>query len=422
MGEARFKEDVKTSLTIPDIPCASVDDFGKDNIPTIDEMLELWETSREWLRLRGIQLYGLQPELEMDVSRVWHTPLMSTAAALPYARCIWDEGISPRTFRTKTRLACGQDIFGRDIMLKLVDNDSSQHRIFQTLPQQKSLFTDMRTFPGVLPPIAIIDTPHKYSIVTMPLWGTPLYITDMQDVRQVLTFIRCLLEGLSFLHANRIAHRDICESNMVVNCYRPDRDVQQFRNNLCEHRGGFDVVYAFMDYDQSIQLPPDVSVKDCRRPSDEACMGSDLYKPEDVCLGEPQYNPFAFDVAMLGNLFRVHLSGAVSMVPALPALFDGMTTHVVTPRFSAQEALDFFMGNIESLSQDVLDAPVTLRIDYETMFDPEVYWSKLAPHLQADWSRFRMPPLPRSWHVLNWLIQVPGSGSIIYFVRRALQI
>ncbi len=53
-------------------------------------------------------------------------------------------------------------------MLKLVDNDSSQHRIFQTLLQHKSLFTNLRTFPGVLPPIGIIDTPYKYSIVTMP--------------------------------------------------------------------------------------------------------------------------------------------------------------------------------------------------------------------------------------------------------------
>lgn len=53
-------------------------------------------------------------------------------------------------------------------MLKLVDNDSSQYRIFQTLLKHKSLFTNLHTFPGVLPPVAIIDTPHGYSIVTMP--------------------------------------------------------------------------------------------------------------------------------------------------------------------------------------------------------------------------------------------------------------
>ena len=66
-------------------------------------------------------------------------------------------------------IACGQDTTGRDIVLKVVDNDSQQHRIYQNLLKHESLFTDPRTFPGVLPPIAIINTPHRYSIVTMPL-------------------------------------------------------------------------------------------------------------------------------------------------------------------------------------------------------------------------------------------------------------
>ncbi len=112
---------------------------------------------------------------------------------------------------------------------------------------------------------------------------------------------------------------------MVVNCYRLDYDIQQFRDNLREHRNGADVVYAFMDYDQSIQLPLDVSVKECRRSSDEACMGSHLYKPEDVCLGEPEYNPFAFDVAMLGNMFRAHLSVRPCFFRANPRLTPPLT-------------------------------------------------------------------------------------------------
>ena len=53
------------------------------------------------------------------------------------------------------------------------------------------------------------------------------------------------------------------------------------------------------------------------------------------------------------------------MVPALPALFDGMT--VLSRRFTAQEALEFFKANIESQPEDVLDAQVTLQIDYETV-------------------------------------------------------
>ena len=72
-----------------------------------------------------------------------------------------------------------------------------------------------------------------------------------------------------------------------------------------------------MDYDQSIQLHFDVSVKDCRRPSNEAQMGWDLYKLLDVWLGESQYNPFAFDVGTLGNLFRVHFWVRTSLFHAV---------------------------------------------------------------------------------------------------------
>ncbi|PIL33380.1 hypothetical protein GSI_04000 [Ganoderma sinense ZZ0214-1] len=415
MVEPLLNKDANITPTIPDIPCAAEGLDGEDGLSP-GEMMQFWVAAKDWLLLRGVQLYDLEPPPGW-ATRLWHSPVRSTLAALPYAHCIWHEGISSKNFQTKTPLACGQDTVGRDIMLKLVDNGSPQHRIFQTLMQHESLFTDPRTFPGVLPPIAIIDMPHKYSIVTMP-WGDYPELTNMQDVRQVLTFIRCLLEGLTFLHANRIAHRDICDSNMVVSCYRLDRDHELFRNDLRELRRRLDVRYAFMDYDQSIQLPLGVSVKNCRRPSDEAWTGWDLYKPLDVWLGESLYNPFAFDVGTLGNLFRVHFFEAVPMVPALAALFDGMTTHVVSRRFSAEEALDFFRSNIESPSQDVLDAPVALQIDYETMFHPELYWFKLAPQTQAHWSRFRAPPLPRWWHFLNWVMRFPVCARIVKLVWR----
>ena len=124
----------------------------------------------------------------------------------------------------------------------------------------------------------------------------------------IALLIECVFNLYPHLHSN-IHRQDICDVNMVVNCYRLDGDREQlFRNDLREHRGRADVVYAFMDYDQSIQLPLDVSLKDCRRPADEACHGWDFYKPLDVWLGEPHYNPFAFDVGMLGNMFRVYLS------------------------------------------------------------------------------------------------------------------
>ena len=120
--------------------------------------------------------------------------------------------------------------------------------------------------------------------------------------------------------------------------------------------------------------------------------------------------------------FHLRFQEAIPTLPALAALFDRMTTHVVSRRFSADEALDFFRSNFGSLPQEVRDTPVTLKVNYETMYRPELYWSKLAPSVQTEWSRFRTPPLPRWWRFLNWLMQIPWCYRAVEFVRRTFRI
>ena len=66
--------------------------------------------------------------------------------------------------------------------------------------------------------------------------------------------------------------------------------------------------YALMDFNQSIQLPVDTSLKVCRRSYEEADYGAMHYKPDDAWWGNPTYNPFAYDVGTLGNMFRFHFS------------------------------------------------------------------------------------------------------------------
>ena len=91
----------------------------------------------------------------------------------------------------------------------------------------------------------------------------------------------------------------------MTNCYRLDQDREQLRTDLREHWKRDDVVWALMDYDQSIKHPEDVNLITFRRPAAEAWPGAEHYKPDDACLGVPYYYPFPFDVGMLGNFFRV---------------------------------------------------------------------------------------------------------------------
>ncbi|RPD59843.1 hypothetical protein L227DRAFT_502830 [Lentinus tigrinus ALCF2SS1-6] len=307
-------------------------------------------------------------------------------------------------------------------MLKLVDKDSEQYHIFEILLAQRHLFTDSTTFPCVLPPEHIFDTPHQYSVVSMPTWGCPLYQGDMQSIQEILRFMQCVLQGLTFLHSNRIAHRDIFDFNIVVNCYRPDFKPESLRSNLRHHRATEDVFYALMDYDQSIQLPLDVSLKSCRRPADEGCYGSGLYKPTDLSLGQPTYNPFAFDVGMLGNFFRSNFPDVVSAVPALAALYDKMTTHLLAKRFTAEEALQFLDHQINGLPEEVLTRTLTTTRSWDALDDSEVYWSQLSPEQLEEWSHFRTPPIPMWSNVLAWFIGLPICCEIIVFSRCVLRL
>ncbi|KAI0745683.1 hypothetical protein C8Q76DRAFT_37720 [Earliella scabrosa] len=391
-------------------------------------MEDFWDAIKPWLMTFGIVLYEFRHPEDMQpwerLPRVWYTPLVAgaTPATLPYARCAQANTTKSRPCHMKLRLACARDESGRDLVLKLVDKESDQYRIYEEVSRNDACLRDPHTFSYVLPSTRILDTPHCYSIVVMPMWGNPTQLDDLCDVRQVLTFMNCLLEGLIFLHAKRIAHRDICEYNIVTNCYRLDQDREQLRTDLREHWKRDDVVWALMDYDQSIKHPENVSLNHYRRPADEAWAGAALYRPDDVCLGEPTYNPFAYDVAMLGNLFRVHFSEAVHAVPALAALYDRMTTHVYSQRFTAEEAGAFLKDATSHLSYDTLVRCLDLVPTFDAMVDSNIYWAKVPSNSVETWHLFRTPPTSIWSNILNWLISFPTCCAIIVPVRRLLQI
>ena len=93
---------------------------------------------------------------------------------------------------------------------------------------------------------------------------------------------------------------------MLVNCYIPDALFSTDALKIAaEHRCAGDVHYCLMDFDISLCASLDTALDSFDRPSDEAAMGAPSYHPSDVSLGEPSYNPFAYDVACLGNIYRV---------------------------------------------------------------------------------------------------------------------
>ncbi|KAI0355670.1 hypothetical protein OH77DRAFT_1424615 [Trametes cingulata] len=408
---------------LPSLPCKAYD-FGVYGVPDFDELAEFWTGCLPWLAERGFILYALHPPDPYDPAQAgfWACPSTSTPADLPHATLINKQISSSRISYSISRITYAQDSAGHDVILKLVDNGSSEHEIYKRIQQAPSSFTDNAEFPCVLPPLAILETLNAYSFIVMPMWGSPIHVEDMETVGEVLNFIECVLRGVKYLHSLRIAHRDICDHNIVVNCHRPGAKSGQYRELLREHCRSSRALYALIDYDQSLQLPQETSLTSCRRPTSESGAGAAWYKPTDVDLGEPYYNPFAFDVGATGYLFRRFLVEAVVAVPGLAALFDRLTDHSASRRPTAEEALSFFHSIESQVPRETLAMRVTLKAGFEGMNDADVYWSKLSREDLLLWGCYRTPPRPFLQRLLDWFTGFPMGWKVAYFVRRILQV
>ncbi|KAI0661357.1 hypothetical protein C8Q70DRAFT_1097725 [Cubamyces menziesii] len=292
-------------------------------------------------------------------------------------------------------------------------------QIYRYLRRCEALYSN-DAFPCVLPPTAIIASPYEFTFAAMPMWGFMTKVTGFNTIREIAAYIRCTLTGLAFLHNHRIVHRDIHEWNIMVNWYCHNDQLDSCTQRPHDHHLSSSVLYAFIDFDLALQLPPATSLKHCRRPADEALITVPTYHPFDICQGERHYNPFAFDVACLGNMFIFYFTEAITVVPILAVLLSRMTTNVIGDRFTAAEALTFFCEVEAQLSQNMLDTGVALKASYDPLDNPDLYWSRLTPESQLRLQLHR--PLPLSWtnRALRWLMTTRPGRKVIPFVRRAL--
>ncbi|OBZ78928.1 hypothetical protein A0H81_01338 [Grifola frondosa] len=265
----------KTSLTeyLPDLPngrhCSEAPNSAF-------EAQRFWMAYSPWLAAHGYTLFDMVTGNGYMIP-YWVPPLVAVSAPVPYAFYHRDENVPVTPWlmgAVETRFAFAQDAQGRNIAIKVIESDSEEEKIYQHLLHCSELF-DPDTFASVLPPICILRSTYRFSFVLMPMWGDRPFIKSMKTVRQVMDFMTDMLRGLSFLHDQRIAHRDIAHTNLIST-------ISQF--------------------------PSGQPIESYRSPSTEAFIGWDCFHPWDVYQGEFDYNPFAFDVACLGKLFMLRFA------------------------------------------------------------------------------------------------------------------
>ncbi|KAJ3518224.1 hypothetical protein NMY22_g13793 [Coprinellus aureogranulatus] len=242
----------------------------------------------------------------------------------------------------------------RHVVINIVTEGSDELRVYEFLRKQTlETLRDVCLLP-VLDILALGRTPTEFR------WGEYPMQPQAERLGEVTEILLSMLKALSILHSHNTVHRDICDRNVLVNHYGPGLGFDSVRARL---RSGGQLYYALMDFDIAIVFPPEAKRSACRLPSEMSYHGS-YPQPDDASQGEPDYDPFAFDVACLGLLF----------CSILYPLLDGMTTEAVSRRFTALEALQFLERHIKNTPAEILAMEYRGPAQKMTHFDERDRW------------------------------------------------
>lgn len=314
-----------------------------------------WVDHQPWLESIG---YMLRPRFKAGWQPSWHNSKVEV---------LYAEDKFPAThpdLLDATRLSDGLSV-----MLKRVDKTCHPTEVeITTLLSSPPLASDPRNH--CIPLFDVLQVPDDANMRLMVLPLLRAYDKPRFDtVGEVVDCLRQVIEGVQFLHAQKIAHRDIHLLNIMMNGdplyampFHPvDKDMRRdWKGSLYPSytRTQRPVKYHIIDFGLSIQYatldPP---------PSEFPILGGDKSVPEFVGddptkhlggLSKP-YNPFPADVYCVGNwICDDFLVGSLSSkrlgLDFLWPLVDEMTQDDPSERPTMDQALAMFESIVARLS------------------------------------------------------------------------
>ncbi|KZT72363.1 hypothetical protein DAEQUDRAFT_32581 [Daedalea quercina L-15889] len=231
---------------------------------------------------------------------------------------------------------------GALVSIKITKNDTNELAIARYL---SSTVVPKAPQNHCVPVLDVLPDPFESTktLMVMP-YLRPFDDPPFTAIGEVIDFIDQTLEGIQFLHHQRVAHRDCAAANIMMDGrplypqghhpVRREYSLDAVYELVPLTRLDHPVRYYFIDFGIS-------SVFSMGTPSlVVGRKGRDKEVPE--LSDDVPYDAFKVDIFILGNLYRTDFVEKYHGLKLLEPLIDGMTRRRPEERLTATEAMKFF--------------------------------------------------------------------------------
>ncbi|KAF8174911.1 hypothetical protein BJ912DRAFT_1075526 [Pholiota molesta] len=306
--------------------------------------LRCWQFLRPFFASRGFTLYDHGPHPWATYPPTQLDPTSMGIDGYPYGRCFYEEREHGKFFLPSClRIWAAQDKLGRDVVIKIVSEDELKVLRYLNTKEARS---DPRNHT-----IPLIDsgTFSGLSFAITSRWDSAFRF-HFKTVAELMHCTRTLLEGLDFLHENRVFHADILEQNIGMNAalYLPDKIKQPL--NL---RDPSTTRYAYYDFEVSKIYPLETPLDEI---FETEYFGFEL---RGIRRPDGPFKVFPLDVLGLGLVLEKRTRHIVNIIPELGPFLDAMINSNEDERLTAQQSLLEFEKIYANLSTDQLSRRLT---------------------------------------------------------------
>ncbi|RDB26629.1 hypothetical protein Hypma_005525 [Hypsizygus marmoreus] len=313
-------------------------DSDEDYSRRLLEAYHAWRFLGPFFASRGYMPYVSRPEhtlLDLFPAPSQQDSKDTTEPMFPFARRGYTSDDDARFDFTSLRVWPARDKAGRDVVIKLISGPepSMELRIFQWLNRPEARSDPRNISIPVLDHISY----NGLQFIVMPRWDLA-FEHPFYTVAELMHAIDSLLEGVDFLHENRIAHCDLLVQNTGLNItIGPETGGGRYVRDPAV------AMYTIIDFGASFMYPRDIAL--------EEAVPLALSKNGDE-------NPFDVDARHLGNLFSRWIKPAKLLVPGIHPILQDMMIKSPGKCITVRQALERFREFRSSLSPAQLECEI----------------------------------------------------------------